>query len=69
MKFRVRKTTDNLLYVQVKEGWFFWKNLKNDGDTILVHSVQQANEMAKAYFMHAKEQNRKDEVLSKFEIR
>jgi hypothetical protein len=69
MKFRVKRTPENLLYVQVKEGWFFWKDLRKDGELILVHSIQQANEMAKAYYRYVKSQEKKDEVLSKFEIK
>jgi hypothetical protein len=69
MKFRVRRTSDNLLYVQVKEGWFLWKTIRKDGEIILVHTIEEANKLAKSYFLFVKQQKKEDDILTSFVIK
>jgi hypothetical protein len=67
MKFRVRKTKEDMLYVQYKT-FLFWKNVKKDGETIYVHNSGQAEILAKEFYVHIKEKKKKDTVLREFSI-
>ena len=69
MKFRVRRSSDNLLYIQVKEGWFFWKTIKKDGDPVFVHTMAEANIVSREYYRYIKESKKKDDILGSFEIK
>ena len=69
MKFRIKRNPHNLLYVQVKEGWFFWKTIRKDGEDVLVNSVDEANALAKQYFIFVKSKQKKDDVLRSFVIK
>jgi hypothetical protein len=67
MKFRIRRNNEGMLYVQYKT-FLIWRSIKKDGEVILVHTGQDAQILAKNFYIHTKQKNKKDDILRVFTI-